>query len=650
MIEVHLPRRRRRRVRVAIAVTVAASVIAAGVVYIVETRPDDEAEVEALVDTVIPALERKEVPDSLTTKDRKAADSQLSEVLAGMGDQRPRVELGEINVADDRETATANLAFSWTVHEGKKPWTYESTLRLNRDSEEWSGSWSPEIIAPGLKDGEGLRAVRLDADRGELIGDDDEPLVTERQVYRVGIDRSAVSKGAARRSAEQLAEALDIESGPYVDAVRNAGDQAFVEAITYRMGDPDLREVRRQIPEIKGSKATPDRMPLAPTSTFAREIIGQVGPATAEAIKASDGTIREGDLIGLGGLQEKHDSSLRGASGFEVQAVDLDDQTHRPLHRLDPVGGKDLAMTLGVEHQKTAEDVLKAAPKASSLVAIRPSDGAVLALANGPGSKGQATASLGQYAPGSTFKVDTALALLREGKTSDSEMKCTNTINVDGRSFKNYDDFPSDRTGTMTLNDAIATSCNTALINNHDSLPAESLRSAADSLGITQEPSLGVPAVMGDVPEPPAGTEMAAAMIGQGEVVTTPLAMATAMASIAEGDRVTPRLVKSAKKAPDPPGEALTKEEAQQVRGMMRAVVKDGGSAPFLADNPGDPVIAKTGTAEYGNDVPPRTHAWMIAAQGDLAVAVFVEDGSGGAGAAGPLIDEFLETIHTGQE
>ena len=43
-------------------------------------------------------------------------------------------------------------------------------------------------------------------------------------------------------------------------------------------------------------------------------------------------------------------------------------------------------------------------------------------------------------------------------------------------------------------------------------------------------------------------------------------------------------------------------------------------------------MIAKTGTAEFERDGGLRTHAWMIAAQGDLAVAVFVEEGDSGSG------------------
>ena len=50
-------------------------------------------------------------------------------------------------------------------------------------------------------------------------------------------------------------------------------------------------------------------------------------------------------------------------------------------------------------------------------MAIRPSTGELVAVASGPGSKGYNTATFGRYAPGSTFKVVSALALLRAGVT-----------------------------------------------------------------------------------------------------------------------------------------------------------------------------------------------------------------------------------------
>ena len=74
---------------------------------------------------------------------------------------------------------------------------------------------------------------------------------------------------------------------------------------------------------------------------------------------------------------------------------------------------------------------------------------------------------------------------------------------------------------------------------------------------------------------------------------------------------------------------------------MLRGVVTTGSGA-LLADVPGPPVIAKTGTAEFDQDGRRLTHAWMVAAQGDLAVAVYVDVGDSGSGTAGPVLEGFL--------
>jgi cell division protein FtsI/penicillin-binding protein 2 len=119
--------------------------------------------------------------------------------------------------------------------------------------------------------------------------------------------------------------------------------------------------------------------------------------------------------------------------------------------------------------------------------------------------------------------------------------------------------------------------------------------------------------------------------------------MATVVASVQGGRTVLPTLVRDVGVEQADVAE-LTGAEAGRLRDLLRGVVT-GGSGALLADVPGPPVIAKTGTAEYvaGNgDL--RTHAWMVAAQGDLAVAVFVEDGPSGSGTAGPILESFLRS------
>jgi cell division protein FtsI/penicillin-binding protein 2 len=69
-------------------------------------------------------------------------------------------------------------------------------------------------------------------------------------------------------------------------------------------------------------------------------------------------------------------------------------------------------------------------------------------------------------------------------------------------------------------------------------------------------------------------------------------------------------------------------------------VVTDG-TASTLLGLPGD-VAAKTGTAEYGDELPLRTHGWMIGYRGNLAFACLVVDGDGGNSDAGPVVRAFL--------
>jgi cell division protein FtsI/penicillin-binding protein 2 len=125
-------------------------------------------------------------------------------------------------------------------------------------------------------------------------------------------------------------------------------------------------------------------------------------------------------------------------------------------------------------------------------------------------------------------------------------------------------------------------------------------------------------------------------------VLASPMAMATVIASIQSGRTVLPRLVKDWEVEPKDAPE-LTGAEAGQLRTMLRGVVTSG-SGSLLADVPGGPVIAKTGTAEFERGGRLLTHAWMIAARGDLAVAVFVEEGQSGSGTAGPILESFLRS------
>jgi cell division protein FtsI/penicillin-binding protein 2 len=582
-----------------------------------------------------------------------AINELFQPLVAGMG-LKPSVTVA--SVSRDGSSATARLSYSWAFPGVPEPWAYQTDAKLARESGQWKISWQPSIVQSQLDGTNRLTQRRLYPARGELLGENGDPIVVDRAVFRIGIDKSKLNEQEAKSSAVRLAKVVKIKPKPYAAKVAAAGSSAFVVAIVFRMDAPDL-PLGSKIRAIPGALSIRTTQMLAPTRDFARPIIGTVGEATKEDVDNSAGAIVAGDQVGLSGLQRRYDAEMRGTPGVRVQlavakpsgASASPSPSPSPAAELEPVvlfeakpvPGKPLTTTLNIGLQKLAEKTLATTKPASALVAIRPSTGAIVAAANGEGNRGQSLATVGRAAPGSTFKVVSALALLRAGLRPESSVKCSPTVTVNGRKFSNYSDYPRDQMGTITFRTALAQSCNTAFIGQRGKLDEAALRDAAVSLGFGTDYDVGFPSFFGSVPDDPTATGRAAAMIGQGKVEASPMVMAAVAASVTAGETVVPHLIEGTQAAPK--GKPLTDQEARQLRQMMRAVVSDG-SGRVLSGLGGPAVIAKTGTAEYGTATPLKTHAWMIAAQGDLAVAVFVNDGKSGSATAGPLLRKFLAT------
>ncbi|WP_285243450.1 penicillin-binding transpeptidase domain-containing protein [Pseudarthrobacter sp. fls2-241-R2A-127] len=609
-------------------------------------------------------------------KDAAAANDQLHQVFAALDPQKPEVHAGGLTLDGDK--ASAPLSYTWKF--GAAEWTYTSSANFKKSGGKWLTVWDPALLAPGLTDSEIVTKGSQSPQRADILGAGDVPLVTYRPVVNVGIDKTQLGAADPADSAGKLAALVGVDPAAYVQQVKAAGAQAFVPAITLREEGRTISD--QQIQAIPGARGIPASVPLAPSRTFARAILGSVGEATAEQIDASNGALDAGDVAGIGGLQQQYDAQLRGSDAVVIRAQRADltreqiqsagTDSRRVLFQVAPKPGTPLKTTLDPRLQTLAESTLESVGPASAIVALRPSTGAVLAAASGPGSNGYNTALLGQYAPGSIFKMVDSLAMFRNGMNPDSTVQCTPTLTVDGRTFKNSEGYPTTSLGAVTLRDAFAHSCNTAFISQRDSVSQSQLEAAAASLGVAVEaPKLGAEALLGSVPGQAQGTEHAASMIGQGKVLLSPLAAAIMAGSVAKGAPVSAQLVLnpdaaapaaapaagtaagSTAPAAEPTATAtaeapstasdkpITAAEAASLADMMRAVVTSG-HAGFLASVPGAPVGAKTGTAEFGTENPPKTHAWIVAVHGDLAVAVFVEDGGLGATTSGPLLKQFL--------
>jgi cell division protein FtsI/penicillin-binding protein 2 len=572
---------------------------------------------------------------------------QLAALTEGMGPVEPEVTVKGVEEVESN-LFRATLSYDWPVTDAEQGWSYTTRADLHYAEDAWHVRWKPEILEPSLAEGERLVLSTEEPRRGQILDAEGEAIVKNRPVRVVGIDKTGLDASAAEDSARALAKLVDIDAAAYLEKVEAYGPKAFVDAITLR--EDAFNELdQKKLKDIEGFLAVGDQIPLAPNRTFAAPVLGSVREATAEDIEKSKGTVVAGETVGSSGLQAAFNTELSGTPGVTVSAVgqpaeEGGEAPSRQLFRQDPVDGENVKTTLVPKLQSAAEDILADIDSPSSIVALRPSTGAVLAAANGPDSEGYNTAFLGRYAPGSAFKIATALGMLRNGATPESAVTCDPELVVDGRSFENADSYPAEFTGRITLTEAIAYSCNTAFIAEHRELSQDQLADAAGALGIGMTANPGIEAFMGEVPrEDTKGTAHAASLIGQSRVQASPLALATLMAAVVDGGTVVPTLVDGHDpKAELPDVPELSAGEAKQLRSMMRSAVVDGYLAN-LADLPGKPAIGKTGTAEYGSQDPPQTHSWVIAGHGDLAIAVFVEDGELGSETAGPLAEAFLE-------
>ena len=674
----------RRRHRLALAVLLTPVVA----VPLVACTGSDVPPADTAAEALVTALRAGDVSDvALQAPGSVDVQTQLTQVLEPLidasGERERSVTLGEVSkptTKDGATTAVATVDWSWPVGRDVT-WKYSTDVDLAYTPPEsgdgegtWRAVWRPDVLVPDLKPGERLQVKTLDADRGDLLDGDGKPMVTERGVWHIGVDKTAVQGLGQESAARDLAQLVGLEPNEFFARVEAAGEKAFVEAITIRQENAGVDFTVEEAQDIIGVRAVEDTQELGPTSTFAVPVQGRVGEATKEVIEESDGAVQAGDVVGLSGVERAYDDQLTGSPGVLVSTVPAgggdvgldgepveDEDEGRELYRVDAVDGTPVSTTLDQRLQKHAEEVLDDVDPASAIVAIRPSDGSVLAAASGPGSEGWSTATLGQYPPGSTFKVVDALAMQRAGITPDTTVACPEHLTVDGRTFGNVPGYPASATGDVPLRTAFAHSCNTAMIGQRDKVAQADLATAASDLGLVDDevaaPVLGVPAFLGAVPAKAGGTEHAASMIGQGKVQASPLGMATVAASVAAGHRVQPVLVRddagddkgasaspsaeesakeAAPKEPSTPG--VSKDEAAVLRDLMHGVVTEG-SADMLQDVPGI-VGAKTGTAQYGDGS--KQHVWMLAIVDDLAVAVFVEDGHRGSDTAGPLMEDFL--------
>ena len=152
---------------------------------------------------------------------------------------------------------------------------------------------------------------------------------------------------------------------------------------------------------------------------------------------------------GLTGLQRMYNEHLAGSDGLDItidnteatQPASEDATGQEVSYSREVVDGKTLTTTLHMDVQQLAEDMIADADIAG-LVVVRPSDGHILAAAEGPADVELALGHHRGIPTGFDLQMITALAMLRNGMTPESTVNCPQTITIDGAEFSNFEGLP----------------------------------------------------------------------------------------------------------------------------------------------------------------------------------------------------------------
>ncbi len=427
-------------------------------------------------------------------------------------------------------------------------------------------------------------------------------------------------------------------------------------------------------------------------TTYAAHILGRVSRIFAEDWdNYKDKGYSMDALVGKGGVEEAFESYLHSTNGVKLVTTDKNGKVTGELYAKEPQPGNTVALTIDLDLQKVTEDSL--AEKIGSMekrdgltrggaaAVVSVGTGEVLALASYPtydlsqwdemydtwnkdtvGRPMFNRATDGTYAPGSTFKLCSAVAALESGIVTPS------TTIVD-RGIYTYYTFPQPKCwiynsyggthGAVNVSQAITVSCNYFFYEVGRLMGIKTLDSYATQFGLGQHTGIEIGDSTGVLASPEYAEKIGetwtdgqtiTAAIGQSYNLFTPLQLANYVATlVGGGDHYEAHLLKSAKSFDNSSVVyAYNKAPINHVDmadSTLEAVKKGArglatGSLSYVFRNCVVDVGCKTGTAETGQKL---TNGCFVAFapydDPQIAVCVVAEQGGGGANLAPVALD-----------
>ena len=311
--------------------------------------------------------------------------------------------------------------------------------------------------------------------------------------------------------------------------------------------------------------------PLGPTLAH---VVGYVAPPTPGDVEADPTLALPGMRIGRTGVERYRENALRGTAGAVQLEVNAYGRVIRELARQEGVPGDDVELSIDAGLQQLAMERLSTERSASAVV-LDCRNGEVMAMAStpsfdpslfdtgvsaaqwrawttDPGAPLIDKATVGLYAPGSTFKMAVALAALHAGAiTPQQTFFCPGYFELGKTRFYCW---KRGGHGTIDLHGAIQQSCDVFFYNTALRAGIDRIASTGHGLGLGTSLDIDLPAQAdGLIPtrawrrahgHPWTLGFTVIAGIGQGFVQVTPLQLATYAARLASGRAVQPRLAR----------------------------------------------------------------------------------------------------------
>ena len=572
----------------------------------------------------------------------------------------------------------------------------------------WMRIWYLQILKwqylTGLSENNRVRMVTLPASRGMIKDRNGETLVSIRPAFNLYLTPEDARN--LDSSLDKLAQRISLDREKLKKKI--AQTKSFKEVLI--KGDIPREEVafveenNMSLPGIR-IRAEPLRNYVFNNlASHTLGYLGEISKASLERLK--DPAYRQGDFVGKNGLENIYESLLRGKKGYKEVEVDVSGRELKTLRKLSPESGNNLILTLDVKIQEELEKLMTETAEQNmngSVVVMKVQTGEIIAITSKPSfdpnkfAAGISTRNWrdlvtdewhplqnrsihGQYPPGSTYKIVTAIAGLGEGVIKpDTSIFCPGHFKL-GRG--RYRCWKKSGHGFMNLHDALVQSCDVYFYTIGHRLGIDTIAKYAKRFGLGRSTRLGLSREKkGLVPttqwkllnkkEPWQLGETISASIGQGFNLVTPIQQVIMMAAVANrGILLKPYLVK---RIEGPEGQlrqeffpeiigqiGVDPDHLEQVRMALRDVVNGTRGTGKKSRLKNIIVSGKTGTAqvvrmksneelEKGEAIPVkyRDHAWFVAfapyEKPVLAVAIIVEHGGHGGATAGPIAGKIFK-------